>query len=229
MSDDRAVTIHDLPADERPRERLAKYGPEALSTAELLAILLRVGVKGESAIAMAQRLLRDLDLPGLAKVPVPVLAKMHGFGLAKAAQLKAAVELGIRLSKHVDAERAQVRNAAEASRVVMEEFRYLEKEHLVALLLDTRSQLIARKTITVGTLSGSPAHPRELFKEALAHSAASIILVHNHPSGDPTPSRDDLLLTERMVKVGELMGVPLVDHLIIGNGRYVSLKESGRM
>ncbi len=230
MSEDRTVTIHDLPAEERPRERLEKYGAESLSNTELLAILLRVGVKGESAVRMAERLLHEMGgLSGLAKATTPQLGALHGFGLAKAAQLQAALELGRRMAALSEDARPQILDARDASRQVMEEMRHLQQEHLVALLLDSRSQLLRKVTISKGTLTGSPAHPREVFKEAIAHSAASLLLVHNHPSGDPTPSRDDVLMTERLVKVGELMGVTVVDHLIIGNGRYISLKEAGRM
>ncbi len=230
MSDDRAVMIQDLPEEERPRERLAKFGAEALSNAELLAILLRVGVKGESAIDLAQRLLSELGgLSGLAKARLPELARLRGFGLAKGAQLQAAMELGRRLAAASETSKVQIRCASEVARYVASWMRYYDQERLVALLLDTRSQVLQKIEVSVGTLSGSPAHPREVFKEVLAYSAHSLILVHNHPSGDPTPSRDDILLTERMVKVGELMGVPVLDHVIIGDGRHVSLKESGRM
>ncbi len=231
MADEHALTIHDLPLEERPRERMAQFGPEALNNAELLAILLRIGREGESAIRMAERLLSDFGgLSGLAKANrVQQLDALPGVGPAKAAQIMAAIELARRMSATSDELKPHVNNAADAARLVMEELRYSEQENLIALFLDMRNQLIRKKVITVGTLSGSPAHPREVFKEALAHTAASVILVHNHPSGDPTPSRDDLLLTERMVKVGELMGVPVIDHLIIGDGRYISLKESGRM
>ena len=160
MSEERTVTIHDLPAEERPRERLEKYGAESLSTAELLAILLRVGIKGESAIGLAERLLHEIGgLSGLAKARLPQLAALHGFGLAKAAQLQAALELGKRVSRIGEDSRPSIRGAADASRLVMEDLRYLEQETLVVLFLDTRSQLIRKKTISVGTLTGSPAHP----------------------------------------------------------------------
>ena len=226
----RPLVIRDLPAEERPRERMEQYGPEMLSNSELLAILLRVGVQGESALRMAERLLGEMGgLPGLAKARLPQLAQQRGIGLAKAAQIKAATELGKRLAAVSEEGRPTIRTAADAAKLVMEELRYLDQEHLVALFLDTRNQLIRRKTLTMGTLSGSPAHPREVFREAMAYSAAHLILAHNHPSGDPTPSPDDIAISQRLVKVGELVGIAVLDHLIIGAGRFVSLKEAGRM
>lgn len=227
---ERPVVIRDLPAAERPRERLQQYGAEMLSTAELLAILLRVGSRGESALRMAERLLRDLGgLAGIAKARLPQLSSQPGMGLAKAAQLQAAFALGKRLAATSEQGRPTVTDAADAADLVMEELRYLDQECLVALFLDVRNQLLRKKTITVGTLTGSAAHPREVFKEAIAHSAAALILVHNHPSGDPTPSKTDIALTDRLVKVGQLMGIPLLDHIIIGDGRYASLKGLGKI
>ena len=227
---ERGVVIRDLPAGERPRERMAQYGPEAMSTVELLAILLRVGSRGESAIRLAERLLAEFGgLAGIAKARVPQLSALPGIGLAKAAQIKAAFELGKRLATSVEGPRPVIRNAADAAALMMEELRYREQECLAAILLDARNQVIRTLVLTIGTLTGSPAHPREVFKEALAHGCASLIVCHNHPSGDPTPSRDDIALTTRLVQAGEIMGIPLLDHLIIGDGRFVSLKEAGRM
>lgn len=225
-----SLVIRDLPVGERPRERMEQYGPEALSNAELLAIVVRVGSRGESAVRLAERLLSEFGgLPGLSRARIPQLSALSGVGLAKAAQVKAAFELGKRLATTAEGPRAVVRGAADAAALVMEDLRYREQECLAAIFLDTRNQVIRTRLLTMGTLTGSPAHPREVFKEALAHGSASLILCHNHPSGDPTPSKDDIALTTRLVKAGELMGVPVVDHIIIGGGRYVSLKEAGRM
>ena len=227
---ERGVVIRDLPAGERPRERMAQYGPEAMSTVELLAILLRVGSRGESAIRLAERLLAEFGgLAGIAKARVPQLSALPGIGLAKAAQIKAAFELGKRLATSVEGPRPVIRNAADAAALMMEELRYREQECLAAILLDARNQVIRTLVLMIGTLTGSPAHPREVFKEALAHGCASLIICHNHPSGDPTPSQDDIALTTRLAQAGEIMGIPLLDHLIIGDGRFVSLKEAGRM
>ena len=227
---ERGVVIRDLPAGERPRERMAQYGPEAMSTVELLAILLRVGSRGESAIRLAERLLAEFGgLAGIAKARVPQLSALPGIGLAKAAQIKAAFELGKRLATSVEGPRPVIRNASDAAALMMEELRYREQECLAAILLDARNQVIKTLVLMIGTLTGSPAHPREVFKEALAHGCASLIICHNHPSGDPTPSQDDIALTTRLAQAGEIMGIPLLDHLIIGDGRFVSLKEAGRM
>ncbi len=224
------LVIRDLPASERPRERLEQYGPESLSTAELLAIVLRVGSRGESAVRLAERLLSEFGgLAGIARARIPQLSSLQGVGLAKAAQLRAAFELGKRLATSVDGPKAVVRGASDAAALVMEDLRHRQQECLGAIFLDTRNQVICVRILTVGTLTGSPAHPREVFREALAQGCASLIICHNHPSGDPTPSKDDIALTARLVQVGELMGVPLVDHIVIGGGRYVSLKEAGKM
>jgi len=224
------LVIRDLPANERPRERMEQFGPEALSTAELLAIVLRVGSRGESAVRMAERLLSQFGgLAGIARARVPQLAALPGMGLAKACQVKAAFELGKRLATSAEGPRPAIGRADDAARLVMEDLRYQEQECLVAIFLDIRHQVIRVQTVSVGTLTGSMARPREIFKEALAHGSANLIICHNHPSGDPTPSQEDLALTQRLKQAGELMGVPLLDHLVIGNGRYVSLKEAGRM
>ncbi len=227
---ERGPVIRDLPAEERPRERMEQYGPSALSTAELLAILLRVGSRGESALRLAERLLSQFGgLAGLARARLPQLSALSGMGLAKATQIKAAFEIGKRLAASSEGPRPTVSCAEDAAKLVMEDLRYLQQECLVAVFLDTRNQVIRVHTLSVGTLTGSPAHPREIFKEALAHGSANLILCHNHPSGDPSPSREDIALTSRLRQAGELMGVPLLDHIIIGGGKYVSLKEAGKM
>jgi DNA repair protein RadC len=209
---------------------MRQYGPEALSNAELLAIVVRVGSKGESAVRLGERLLREFGgLAGIARARIPQLSQLSGVGLAKAAQVKAAFELGKRLAAAAEGERPVVNSAATAATLVMENLRHREQECLVALLLDIRNQLIRQQMITMGTLAGSPAHPREIFREAITHNAAALIIIHNHPSGDPSPSEGDLVLTARLVKAGELVGIPVHDHIIVGGGRYVSLREAGRM
>ncbi len=224
------LVIRDLPVGERPRERMEQYGPEALSTAELLAIILRVGSRGESAVRLAERLLSEFGgLPGIARARQQELSALSGIGLAKSAQVKAAFELGKRLSTSADGAKPVVSEAKAAATLVMEDLRYRQQECLAAIFLDARNQVIRVHVLTVGTLTGSPAHPRVVFKEALAHGSASLIVCHNHPSGDPTPSKEDIALTARLVKAGELLGIPVLDHIIIGSGRFVSLKESGRM
>jgi len=227
---DHGLVIRDLPQQERPRERMQQYGPEALSNAELIAILLRVGSKGESAVRMAERLLSEFGgLVGLTRARIPQLSAIPGIGLAKATQIKAAFELGRRLAATSDGPRPTISNAWDAAKLVMEDLRYQQQERLVAIFLDTRNQVIRVHTVSVGTLTGSPAHPREIFREALAHGSANLIVCHNHPSGDPSPSRDDIALTARLKQAGDLMGVTLLDHIIIGDGRHISLKEIGKL
>jgi len=227
--DNYRTIIRDMPADERPRERLVRYGAEALSTSELLAIILRVGSSRGSAIALGNELLsRFGSLKAIAKATVEELSTVAGMGTAKAAQIKAAFELGKRLATATD-ERPLVNRPELAAGLIMEEMRYHDKEHFKALLLDTRNRCIAVRSVSIGSLNSNVAHPREVFHEAVSHSAAAMIVVHNHPSGDPTPSEEDKALTRRLVEAGKIMGIELLDHLVIGDGRWVSLKEKGLM
>jgi DNA repair protein RadC len=220
--------IRDLPAAERPRERLAKNGAEVLANAELLAILLRTGSAKESALGLANRLLSHFGgLSGIAGATVEQLSALSGLGLAKAAQLKAAFELGKRLAVYNEDPRPAITSPAEAAGLVMEILCHEQKEHFLALLLDTRNRVIAQETISVGSLQANIVHPREVFKVAIARSAAALIVLHNHPSGDPSPSEEDRAITARLVEAGALIGIPVLDHIIIGAGRFVSLKEQG--
>ena len=220
--------IRDMPEEERPRERLAKLGPEALANAELLAILLRTGTAKESAIGLANRLLSKFEgLRGIAGATVEELSEVPGLGLAKAAQLKAAFELGKRLAASSDDDKPTIRCPADAANLVMEQLRYQDREHLVALFLDIRNRVIGQKTVSVGSLHANIVHPREVFKDAIARSAAAIIVAHNHPSGDPSPSEEDCNVTARLKEAGSLIGIQLLDHIIIGAGKFLSLKERG--
>ena len=222
--------IRELPAEERPRERLAKHGPEALANAELLAILLRTGSAKESALGLANRLLSKFEsLRGIAQATVEELSEVNGLGLAKAAQLKAAFELGKRLATTAADDKPAIGCPADAAALVMEQLRYQDREHLVALFLDTRNRVIAQRTISVGSLTASIIHPREVFKEAISRSAAAVIVLHNHPSGDPSPSEEDRAITARLKEAGGLIGIPVLDHIIIGAGKFVSLKEKGAL
>jgi DNA repair protein RadC len=224
------TTIKDLPADERPRERLAKYGPDALSTAELLAIMLRVGSHQMSAIDMAEHLLsRFGGLKGVIAATVEELGTVHGLGPAKAAQLKAAVELGRRIAQLTDEAKPTIRSPQDVANLVSPDFKTEKREHFMALFLDTRNQVTRRKTISIGGLDASLIHPRELFKEAISCLAASVIVSHNHPSGDPTPSQEDLDVTQRLIEAGKIIGIDLLDHVVVGDGRWVSMKERGLM
>ena len=225
------TTIRDLPDAERPREKLAAHGPESLANAELIAILLRTGSSKESAIALATRLLGQFDgLAGIANASVEQLSKVSGIGIAKAAQIKAAVEIGKRLAAAVAGDRPAIRSPRDVADLLMERLRREKKEHLIALYLDARKRLICQPTtISTGSLDKSIAHPREVFQGAVAHSAHSVIVVHNHPSGSAEPSGDDLALTKRLGQAGQVVGVPVIDHIIIGDGCWVSLKERGHV
>lgn len=227
MSTGMGLTVRDLPMTERPRERLQALGPEALSDQELLCCLLGRGIAGESVMVTAQRLLGELgSLRSVAEASVERLSRIRGIGLAKAAQLKAAAELARRLDRP-ESPRARIETSEAAAALIRPALEGKKKEHFVALLLDNRHGVIRLSPISVGSLSASLVHPRELFAEAIAASAAALIVAHNHPSGDPEPSEHDLTLTKRLVQAGELLGIEVLDHLIIGARETVSLKARG--
>ena len=220
--------ITDIATDERPRERLAHLGAQALATSELLAILLRVGVRGENAVQVGQRLLQDLDgITGLQRAPFQELCNQHGIGVAKAAQIKAAIELGRRLGLESPEERPAVNSPADAAALVAYEMSALEQEHLRVILLDTRNRVLEIVEIYKGSVNSSQIHVGEIFKAAIRRSAPALIVVHNHPSGDPTPSPDDVVVTRAIVQAGKLLDVDVLDHMIIGQGKWVSMKERG--
>ncbi len=223
------MTIHDLPISERPRERLQKFGVEALSAQEILTLILGRGIAGESVVVTAQRLLsRFGNLRGIASASVEELSQVKGIGVAKASQIKAAFELANRLEGYSETgNKPLVKTPDDVISVVRGRLRGKKKEHFLALLLDTRNQLIKVSEISIGSLDTSIVHPREVFKEAISASAASIIFAHNHPSGDPEASEDDIELTKRLAKAGEIVGIEVLDHIIIGDKKYLSLKREG--
>ncbi|WP_338555259.1 DNA repair protein RadC [Paenibacillus sp. KS-LC4] len=222
--------IRDVPQEERPRERLMKYGAEALSHTELLAILLRTGTKKESVVHLAGNIMKECgNLRNLMDMSLEELTAIRGIGPAKAIQLRAGLELGRRVSRTGNGEVVTVKRPEDAANYVMDELRHLRKEHFVCLFLNTKNHIIAQETLSMGTLNASLVHPREVFRAAIKCSSASLICVHNHPSGDPTPSPEDIALTKRLVSAGELVGIEVLDHLVIGDGRFISLKEQGYM
>jgi len=227
-SETNIYTIKDLKEEERPRERLAKLGPQSLTTAELLAILLRVGMVGETAVQVGQRLLQTFGgISGIHRASFDELSNQKGIKLAKAAQIKAAIELGRRLVLESPEERPIVHSPADAAELVQYEMNALEQEELRILLLDTRNRVQHIETVYRGSVNSSQVRVAEIFKAAIRRNATNLIVIHNHPSGDPTPSPDDVAITRAILQAGELLDVKLLDHIIIGNGRFVSLKERG--
>jgi len=205
-----------------------QHGPQALTTAELLAILIRVGNQERSAISLGEHLLAEFgSINEVAAASVEQLSVVKGIGEAKAAQIKAAIEFGKRVSLFGSSDRPTINTPQDAANLVISDLRYLKKETLKSILVDTKSRVIAVKTVSIGDLTSSIVHPREVFKDAVLASAASVIVAHNHPSGDPTPSVEDVTITRRLMSAGEILGIELLDHLVVGDGNFVSLKERG--
>lgn len=222
------LKIQDFPLGERPRERLQFYGASALSNAELLAILLRVGRPGENAVELSTRLLIEFGgLAGLAKAGFGDLARIKGIGTAKTAQLKAALELGRRLLLSSPDARPQITSPTDAANLLMLDMGSLEQENLRTILLDTKNRVLDSPTVYVGNVNSSIIRVSEIFREAIRTNATALIVAHNHPSGDPTPSPEDVQVTRSIVEAGHLLGIELLDHLIIGHQRFVSLRERG--
>ena len=248
MSDEyRPLRIKDLPESERPRERLHKYGPESLKDSELLAIILKSGFKGTTAVQLGEQILTALegDLKRMADYKSKQFEKIKGVGEAKAAQIVAALELGKRLARF-HADRDKITSPSDVADLMMSKMRYLQKEIVCVLCLDTKGgvttkgvagdlnddltwgkKLLSETTVFEGTLNASVFHPREIFRFAIEESANSIVLTHNHPSGDPQPSQEDIRATKQLIEAGNQIGIKVLDHIIIGDGIFVSLKEEG--
>lgn len=223
-----SIKMRDVPKNERPRERLIQYGASHLSNQELLAILLASGTQKESVMDISNRVLMSFDgLKLMGEATIEELTDIKGIGAAKGVTLLAALEIGKRIHQYKPDEDYVIRSPEDGADYVMEEMRSLKQEHLVVLFLNTKNQVIHRKTIFVGSLNASIVHPREIYREAVKRSAASIVCAHNHPSGDPSPSQEDIHVTRRLVEAGKIMGIELLDHLVIGNRKYTSLKEKG--
>ncbi|ODS31332.1 MAG: DNA repair protein RadC [Candidatus Scalindua rubra] len=223
----KSFTIHDLPRAERPRERLQKHGAEVLSSQELIALILGRGVKGESVMVTAQRLLTSFgNVKNISQASLEELSAIKGIGTAKATQLKAAFELA-RRNEEITEEQISLKSHQDVIKLVKQRLKDKKKEHFLILCLDTRSNLIKISNISTGTLDTNLVHPREVFKEAIQSLSSSIILAHNHPSGDPEPSDADIDITKRILKTGKVIGIDVLDHIIIANNKSLSFKEKG--
>ncbi len=221
------MTIKDMAIDERPREKMLKNGEKSLSNAELLAILLRNGTKHKNAIELANYIINK-DLQGiryLQDVTIEELCNIDGIGPSKATQIKAALELGIRVASYKP-QRYKVTNPWDIYKYYMESMRYAKQEIFKVVLLNTKNEIIADIDVSIGTLNSSLVHPREVFREAIKRSSNKIILMHNHPSGSIKPSKEDKQITSRLIKCGEIIGIEVIDHIIIGDGTYFSFKEN---
>ncbi|MBY7143252.1 DNA repair protein RadC [Virgibacillus sp. NKC19-3] len=223
-----SIMIKDVPKEDRPRERLLKLGSAHLSNQELLAILLGSGTKEESVMVLSNRVLMHFEgLKLLNDATIEELMAIKGIGEAKGVLMLSAIELGKRMNQYKINDRYIVRSPEDGANYIMEEMRSLKQEHFVVLFLNTKNQIIHRQTIFIGSLNTSVVHPREVYREAVKRSAASIIVAHNHPSGDPSPSQEDIHVTRRLVESGKMIGIELLDHLIIGDRKFISLKEKG--
>ncbi len=226
------LTIKEMPEDARPRERLERSGPEVLSNQELLAITISTGVvSGKikcTAIDLATNLLKEFDsLKGIAQTDFKQLIEVSGIGPAKACQIMAAFELGKRVAMFTTNNKPIIRQPTDVFDYFRDEMSLLPNEIFRVVALDTKNRILKDKTISEGTLNASIVHPRDVFRFAVIQTAANIILLHNHPSGDPTPSKEDLQITKRLVEVGKIMDIQVLDHLVIAGGKYISMKEMG--
>lgn len=223
-----AYSVLSLPPEERPRERLQRFGAEAMSTAELIAVILGSGSKGSPVLQLAHELVgRFGSLKALAEATVSELCEVRGLGQAKAIQLKAAFSLGGRLASQPFGCRYRIENPIHAYNLVKDQLASEKREVFIAIMLDTKGYVITHQVVAIGTLSQTLVHPRELFYLAIRHKAASLILIHNHPSGDPSPSQEDYEITKILAQVGALMSIPIHDHLILGDSSFISLRQKG--
>lgn len=223
--------IKDMPISERPYEKLEQKGAKALSDSELLAIIIKSGTKEEKATDIAMRILGDdvSGILGIHRKTLKELRNIKGIGRVKAIQIKAVAELSTRMSKAKNKALMNIHSPASVASVYMEDMRHLDREHMKIIALDTKNNILDDHTLSVGTVNASLVHPREVFLYALKQDAVSIILIHNHPSGNAEPSREDILVTKRILEAGAIIGIYLLDHIIIGDGSYTSLKELGHI
>jgi len=221
------MKIKSLPLGDRPREKLMENGPKSLSDSELLAIILRTGNKKESVVSMSNKLFNKYNVKSLSRLNVSTLRKGLGIGDTKACQIIACFELGRRLAKFKSDKNGSIKYAKDIAKIFIPEMSSLKKECFKGVFLDSKNRIINEETIFVGSLNESVIHPREIFQAALNENAASLVLVHNHPSGDSKPSNEDIEITKLLIKAGEILGIPVLDHIIIGDKKYFSLKEKG--
>ncbi|GMV91560.1 MAG: UPF0758 protein [Candidatus Hydrogenedentota bacterium] len=225
-----STAVRELPPDERPRERLARLGPEALRDAELIAVLFRTGTRETGAVALADKVIQHFgDLRALARASIEELQQVKGLGEVKAIEIKAAIELGKRLARHVADQRPRITAAEDVVKLLMIDYKDKETEEFKALLLNTKNEVLKVLPISSGVLDATLALPRDVFRQAVREGATAVIVCHNHPSGDPEPSRDDISLTRRLVEAADILGIRLLDHVVFGDNRYVSLKERNLM
>jgi len=228
VNKDSSFTVRDLPRQERPRERLQKFGPEALSAQELLALVIGRGIPRKSVMSIAQELLvRFGNVRAISHATIEELSQIKGIGLAKAAQIKACFELGKREELEPELKNFDIKDPEAVVKAIRPSIKDKAKEHFKLILLDPRNKIIGISTISIGTLNASLVHPREVFKDAIMHSAASVVLAHNHPSGDPESSEDDLKITNKLVESGKILGIEVLDRIIIGKDNFCSYKERG--
>lgn len=221
--------IHRIPVSERPRERLMHLGVDALSTADLIAVILGSGIKGAPILALAQQIVSHFgSLEKLAEASIAELCQIHGMGPAKAIQLLASIGLGKKLARRPMSNRIRISSPSHVYELLRDEMEDQKQEHFVVVLMDAKNWLICRETVSIGTLSETLTHPREVFFPAIRHKAAALVLAHNHPSGDPTPSPSDHIVTQELIAAGALMGIPVRDHIIIGKGKYLSLRQENQ-
>ncbi|MFV3011810.1 RadC family protein [Clostridium botulinum] len=225
---DNNFKIKDLPKNERPQERLIRYGAEVLSNSELLAVILRTGTKNQNIMMLASSLIKETGgLDQLFNQSIEELTKIKGIGVTKAVQILALSELSKRFKTYKSGNEYKISTPLDVSNLVMEDMKYLKQEKLKILILNTKNIVTYIRNVFIGTLNSSIVHPREIFCEAIKKNGASIIICHNHPSGDPTPSKEDINITLRLKECGKLIGIDLLDHIIIGENKYVSMKEKG--
>ena len=223
------ISIKEMPAEYRPQARLVSDGSTALSDAELLSIIIRTGSQMENAINLCQRILSQFDLKTLSVANISQLMKINGIGESKASQIAACFELSRRLEVFKGEDLKKISSPEEVYRLLYPGMQETKREMFIELCLDTKNQVIRQETISIGSLNANVVHPREVFKTAIRESAAHIIVAHNHPSGDPTPSREDIEITKKLVETGNIMGISVLDHVIIGDGRHFSMKEAGHI